>query len=72
MKFIMGEGWTAMLERFSYRGVIGLFYNDTLGGVLTYLVFGIVAILAVIGLITVLKWLLFGKKKKDSEYHYFK
>lgn len=64
MKFIMGESLGTLIDRFSYRGVIGLFYDTTLGGVLTYLIFGIVAILAVIGLAQVLKWILWGFPKK--------
>lgn len=66
MKFIIGEGGWSWLERASYRGAIGLFYDDTLGGVLAYLIFAVVAILAVIGLFTVLKWLFFGRKHKES------
>ena len=66
MKFMIGEGGWNWLERATYRGGIGLYYNDTWGGVLTYLVFGIIMLLAVIGLISVLKWLLFGRKPKED------
>lgn len=58
MKFIIGEGLGNQLERLEYRGSIGLFYTDTLGGVLCYIVFGLLCILAVIGLFTVGKWLI--------------
>ena len=65
MKFIIGEGGWSWLERASYRGAIGLFYNSTWEGVLTYLIFGIICVLAVVGLFTVLN-LIFGRKKKAS------
>jgi len=65
MKFIIGgESGLDWLERAAYRGAIGLFYDTTLTGLLAYLIFGIICILAVIGLITVLKWIFFGRSKK--------
>lgn len=69
MKFIIGEGFMSQLERVLYRGGIGFFYNTTWGGVLTYLIVGLILILAVIGLITVVT-LLFGRrgKKKMSSH----
>lgn len=70
MTFIFGgeESW-AWLERIKYRGAIGLFYENTWGAILTFLVFGIFSALAVIGLITVCKWILFGiKRKKKDKY----
>lgn len=66
MKFIIGESGWSWLERATYRGAIGLFYDNTLGGILAYLIFGIVAILAIIGFFTVLKWLFFRRKRKES------
>lgn len=67
MKLIIGaeNGW-GWLERASYHGAIGLFYNDTWGGVLAYLVVGLLCILAVIGLFTVLALLFRPRKKKMS------
>ena len=65
MKFLMGEGSLSQLERALYRGGIGLFYNSTWGGVLTYIVFALMCILAAIGLITVLNFF-FGKKSKKK------
>lgn len=60
MKFLIGgDGW-AWLERATYRGGIGLFYNDTLNGILAYAIIAIICILAVIGLITVLGWIFGG------------
>lgn len=67
MKLIIdGEGGMAWLERATYRGAIGIFYDDTLHGILAYLVFGIICLLATIGLFTVLKWIFFGRKKKED------
>lgn len=67
MKFIIGgEGSWGWLERATYRGAIGIFYDDTLNGLLAYLIFGIICLLAVIGLFTVLKWLFFGRRKKED------
>jgi len=71
MKFLIGEGGISWLERATYRGAIGIFYNSTWGGLLTYLIFGIICILAVIGLFTVLK-LLFFKKKTSAEEKWLK
>lgn len=67
MKLIVGaeSGW-GWLERASYHGAIGLFYNDTWGGVLAYLMVGLLCILAVIGLFTVLSFLFRPRKKKMS------
>jgi len=44
-----------------------LFYDTPLTGLLACLIFGIVCILAVIGLITVLKWIFFGRRKKSKD-----
>lgn len=67
MKFIIGgEGGWGWLERATYRGAIGIFYDDTFNGLLAYLIFGIICFLAVIGLFAVLKWLFFGRRKKED------
>ena len=66
MKFIMGEDWVSLLDRISYRGVIGLAYESTLDGVLAYIIFGLFCIFAIIGFITVLKVLFFGRAKKED------
>lgn len=69
MRFIIGgEGALDYFQRMTYDGVIGLFYKDTLGGILSYLIFGIVAILAIIGLICVLKFFFVGRKPKESAH----
>ncbi len=65
MKFIIGEGGMSYLERLAYRGVIGIFYENTLSGLLAYLIFAAIVILSLIGLGTVIKWL-FTRKKKNK------
>lgn len=75
MKFLIGEGGWSWLERATYRGAIGFFYDSTWGGVLTYAIVAIICILAVIGLITVLGWLfsgMKGKKKMSSHEKWIK
>lgn len=69
MKFLMGESGWSWLERVTYRGGIGLFYSSTWGGVLAYIVFAAVCILAVIGLITVIGFLFGRKGKKKLSSH---
>ena len=64
MKFIFSESGWAFFERMAYRGVIGLFYDSTLTGLLAYLIFFAVIGFAIIGLISTLKWLFTRKKKK--------
>ena len=68
MKFIIGgEDWVSFFERMTYDGAIGIFYNGTWNGVLAYIIMGLVCILAIIGLITVIKSLLKPKKPKMSD-----
>lgn len=69
MKIIIGgeTGWE-YFERWAYDGVIGIFYKTTFQGLLAYLIFGIMIILSVIGLCTVIKWLIGGRKKKKNSY----
>ena len=65
MKFIFSEsGWAFLEERMAYRGVIGLFYDSTLTGLLAYLIFFAVIGFAIIGVISTLKWL-FTKERKN-------
>lgn len=68
MTFLIGESGWDWLERATYRGGIGIYYNSTLGGVLTYLVFGLFCLFAVIGVAVTLKFIfsmIFRKKKED-------
>lgn len=69
MKFIMGEGLWSQLERALYRGGIGLFYDNVWGGILAYIIFGTVCVLAVIGLITIITLLFSRKGKKKMSSH---
>lgn len=70
MKFIIGEGVWSMLERFSYRGAIGLFFSDTLTGMAAYLLFAAFCFFAAVGLCATVKWL-FTRKKKKRPYTYY-
>lgn len=72
MKFIIGEGGWSMLERASYHGGIGLFFDNTLGGICAYTIFAIFCILAVIGLITVTSWLIRGIKPRETDGEYWR
>lgn len=68
MKFIMGEDWINFLERLTYRGIIGIAYKSTLDGVLAYIIFGLVCLFAVIGVISTIKFIFFGRKKKEDPH----
>lgn len=48
-------------------GGIGIVYDGPLGAVGTWMLFIAIIILSVIGLITVLKFFLFGRRKKESK-----
>ena len=64
MKFMIGaENFQGWLDRASYKGAIGIFYDSTWSGVLAYILFALLSILAIIGLITVVKFLFFRPKK---------
>ncbi len=67
MKLIVGaeDGW-GWLERATYKGAIGLFYDDTWSGVLAYIIIGLICLLAVIGLITVIRLIFRPRKPKMS------
>jgi len=66
MKFMIGENWYTYFERMSYRGFIGLLYESTWEGVLAYVIFGLTIILAIVGLVTVIKALFRGKNRKSD------
>ncbi|MCI8593753.1 MAG: hypothetical protein HFF09_00670 [Oscillospiraceae bacterium] len=72
MKFIFGEGFEALLYRYAARGMIGFVWDGTLGAIGAFIISLIIVILAVVGLITIIKRLLFGRKKSNSKYKYFK
>ena len=69
MKCLIGEGGWSWLERATYRGAIGLFYDSTWGGVLAYIIFGLICILAIIGLICVIAFLFGRKRGKKMSSH---
>ena len=66
MGFIIGEDLNALLQRITYRGCIGIFYNSTIGGILAYILFGLFSLLAVIGLLTALHFLIARKPKAHT------
>ena len=67
MKFVIGaEDFLGWLDRATYKGAIGIFYNDTWSGVLAYLIFGLIIIFAVIGFVALLKFLFFRPKKPKT------
>ena len=71
MTFLMGEGTWDWLERATYRGGIGFYYDSTLGGVLTFFVVGLICLFAIIGVICTLKFIfsaIFGQKKKEDPH----
>ena len=76
MTFIFSESGWSYLERMTYRGAIGIFYNDTLSGVLAYLLFALICIMAIIGIIATIKFLgtfLFkAATGKRGAYRYYK
>lgn len=67
MRFFIGgeDGWS-WLERMTYDGAIGIFYKDTIGGILAFLIFAALCIFAIIGIISVFKWIFFGRKPKED------
>ena len=68
MKFIIGEDWINFFERLKYRGIIGIAYESTLDGVLAYITFGLICLFAVIGIISTIKFIFFGRKKKEDPH----
>ncbi len=68
MKFMIGEGIWNQLERMAYRGGVGFYYESTLGGVLTFIVVGLICLFTVIGIIATIKFLFFGRKKKEDPH----
>lgn len=67
MTLLIGENGWSLLERITYRGTIGLFYNTTWQGIQAYIIFGLLCLFALIGIICTISWLCFKmpiKKKK--------
>ena len=71
MIFLIGEDAWSRLERAAYRGGIGMYYNTTLEGLLTYLVFGLFCLFAIIGLVVVIKFIvsMLFRTKKETDPH---
>ena len=69
MRIIIGETVTnwGRMEWTAYRGVIGIFYNTTWDGVCAYILLGVIIALSLIGLATVIKWAMFGRKNNEPE-----
>lgn len=72
MKLIIGENALEWLERLTYRGGIGIYYESTLGGVATYIIAALLCIFTIIGIIATIKWLFKSKKKKDPYKEWMK
>lgn len=68
MKFVITEDAWTRLGTWGYRGVIGLFWDNTPGGILAFLLFALVAVFTIIGFITVLKWF-FTRKSRKMDPH---
>ena len=68
MRFVIGESAADYLTRALYRGVIGIFYDTIMGGLLAYIIFGIIIVSSAVGLFTIIKWLLTRKSKNKYRY----
>lgn len=67
MKFMFGgEDLASYFERMTYDGAIGIFFNGTWNGVLAYIIIGLICLLAVVGLISIIR-LIFRPKKRKSK-----
>lgn len=67
MKIILGgESWGGYLDRFVARGMFGIAYDGTITGILAFLIFAGVIVLAGIGLVQVIKWLIWGLPDKKK------
>lgn len=71
MKFIAGENLWSYLDRLSYRGGIGIFYESTFGGVLAWLIFALIAICTIVGLITIIRWFVGHRRGKETPGQYW-
>lgn len=68
MKFIIGEDILTFLERLTYRGIIGIAYETKLQGVLAYAILIFIGLFAIIGIISTIKFIFFGRKKKEDPH----
>lgn len=76
MTFIFSETGLSYIERLMYKGAIGIFYSDTLSGILAYILFAFFTLMAIIGTFCTLKAIITGIIKiidaKRSPYKYYK
>lgn len=61
-----GESIGGYIDRFVARGMYGIAYDNTFSGVLAFLIFIAVIILAGIGLVQVIKWIIWGLPTKKK------
>lgn len=62
MKFIFGG-----IDLFGMKlGGVGIIYTSTWGAIGTYLITGIVCLLAIVGLVTICRVLLGGRRRKET------
>lgn len=61
-----GESIGGWFDRFVARGMFGIAYDGTLTGILAFLIFIGVIILAGIGLVQVIKWIIWGLPDKKK------
>ena len=60
MRLFIGD---ATFEWFKYDGAVGLFFDGVTYGIICYILSVLFAFLAVVGLITMVKWLFTRKRK---------
>ena len=66
MVFIFSESGLSYIERLMYKGAIGIFYSDTLSGILAYILFAFFSVMAFVGILCTLKAIITGIAKKIS------
>lgn len=61
-----GETLGGYISRFAFRGIFGVGYTNTFGAIITFLFCLLIAVLAVIGLFHVIKWIIWGLPTKKK------
>ncbi|SBV98931.1 hypothetical protein KL86CLO1_11106 [uncultured Eubacteriales bacterium] len=67
MKIIFEDGGTLIQSMFGFRGGVGIIYENTFFGILTFAILAIICILAVIGLFFVIGAMGRGRKQRKGE-----
>lgn len=68
MKFIFGG-----VDLFGFKiGGVGIMYTSTWGAIGTYLIAGVIFLLAIVGLITICKALFGGRRRKETPGEHWK